>query len=141
MFDHIADCLESFVTSRGLEGRSLPLGFTFSFPCQQISLTESRLIAWTKGYDASGVEGKDVAQMLRDAIKRRTVSTIPFSPLIDDAVLVRFQGGRVEVVAVLNDTVGTLMALAHEDAECEIGIILGKSVLHLHLLQTVILRI
>lgn len=30
------------------------------------------------------------------------------------------------MVAVLNDTVGTLMALAHEDGNCEIGIILGK---------------
>ena len=33
---------------------------------------------------------------------------------------------EVEVVAVVNDAVGTLMSTAHNDRSCEIGLILGK---------------
>jgi len=33
---------------------------------------------------------------------------------------------NVEIVAVVNDAVGTLMSTAHSDRQCEIGLILGK---------------
>lgn len=36
-----------------------------------------------------------------------------------------FQINSVEVVAVVNDAVGTLMSAAHSDRQCEIGLILG----------------
>lgn len=51
----------------------LPLGFTFSFPCKQIGLAHATLVNWTKGFKATGVEGKDVVKMLRDACMRRCV--------------------------------------------------------------------
>lgn len=35
---------------------------------------QSTLISWTKGFRCSGVEGQDVVQLLRDAIKRQGVS-------------------------------------------------------------------
>src|SRR5262249_44957493 len=96
LFDHIADCLAQFIRDQGLSGRRLPLGFTFSFPCAQDGLTSAKLINWTKGFKCSGVEGVDVVYLLSEAVKRRKD--------ID-----------IDVVALLNDTVGTLMALAHED--------------------------
>jgi hexokinase len=34
LFDHIASCLALFVKDRHLETETLPLGFTFSFPCR-----------------------------------------------------------------------------------------------------------
>ena len=34
LFDHIASCLAEFVKDRKLEMETLPLGFTFSFPCK-----------------------------------------------------------------------------------------------------------
>jgi hypothetical protein len=37
-----------------------------------------------------------------------------------------FQINYVEVVAVVNDAVGTLMSAAHSDRQCEIGLILGQ---------------
>lgn len=52
----------------------LPLGFTFSFPCKQTDLDSATLIRWTKGFTASGVEGKDVIKLLRDACIRRGVN-------------------------------------------------------------------
>ena len=37
-----------------------------------------------------------------------------------------FQINTIEVVAVVNDAVGTLMSAAHSDRQCEIGLILGQ---------------
>lgn len=59
--------------NENLVGEKLPLGFTFSFPCVQDGLTSGRLITWTKGFKCSGVEGKDVVQLLSEAVARRNV--------------------------------------------------------------------
>jgi len=54
--------------------KALPLGFTFSFPLKQVGLTKGYLKSWTKGFGCSGVIGKDVVKLLKDAIKRRKVN-------------------------------------------------------------------
>ena len=43
LFDHIASCLASFIKTRNIMEEVLPLGFTFSFPCRQVS-TNYRVI-------------------------------------------------------------------------------------------------
>jgi hexokinase len=73
LFDHIAQCLASFMEQRNVKQYKLPLGFTFSFPCIQEELTKARLVAWTKGFNCAGVVGEDVVQLLRNAINRRGV--------------------------------------------------------------------
>ncbi|XP_016296717.1 hexokinase-2-like [Sinocyclocheilus anshuiensis] len=103
LFDHIAECLANFLEKLGIKVKKLPLGFTFSFPCQQIKLDESFVVSWTKGFKASGVEGRDVVGLLRKAIKKR---------------------GDFDIdVAVINDTVGTMMTCGYDDHHCEIGLI------------------
>ncbi|VDO45901.1 unnamed protein product [Haemonchus placei] len=102
-----------FMEEQGIPfSRKLPLGFTFSFPCQQEGLTRdfsAKLIRWTKGFKASGCEGVDVCKMLKDACNRRSESyTIP---LVQDI--------EIDVVALLNDTVGTLMACAFKENTCQ----------------------
>jgi hexokinase len=106
LFDHIADCLRDFVVDRELQGEVLPLGFTFSFPCEQEGLAKARLVKWTKGFNCAGVEGEDVVRLLQEAIGRR--SDI-----------------KIEVCAILNDTTGCLMSCAWRDERCRIGLILG----------------
>uniref|UniRef100_A0A3B5A6R0 Phosphotransferase n=1 Tax=Stegastes partitus TaxID=144197 RepID=A0A3B5A6R0_9TELE len=88
LFDHIAECLSEFLESQDLKGQTLPLGFTFSFPCEQKEIDKSILIRWTKGFNCSGVEGQDVVRLLKEAIHRRGVSvsiktleTVIFNPL------------------------------------------------------------
>uniref|UniRef100_A0A3Q4HSD5 Phosphotransferase n=1 Tax=Neolamprologus brichardi TaxID=32507 RepID=A0A3Q4HSD5_NEOBR len=73
LFDHIATCLGDFLESHNLKCQTLPLGFTFSFPCEQLEIDKSILIRWTKGFNCSGVEGKDVVQLLKEAIQRTGV--------------------------------------------------------------------
>lgn len=73
LFDHIAECLAMFIKEMSIETEKLPLGFTFSFPCQQFGLTKGLLIKWTKGFNCAGVVDKNVVELLEAALKRRTV--------------------------------------------------------------------
>lgn len=106
LFDHIAACLADFLVSQDLKGQTLPLGFTFSFPCEQKEIDKSILIRWTKGFNCSGVEGEDVVKLLKAAIHKR---------------------GDYDIgsVAMVNDTVGTMMSCGYRDQSCEIGMIIG----------------
>lgn len=69
------------------------LGFTFSFPVRQLGINRGTLIRWTKGFDIPDAVGHDVCGLLQDAI--------------DELVL------PVRVAALVNDTVGTLMARSY----------------------------
>ena len=75
LFGYIAECLAKFAKLKlGQETRKLgTVGFTFSFPVRQESLTSGALIKWTKGFDVEGVEDHDVVAMLQEAIKKRNV--------------------------------------------------------------------
>ncbi|XP_034829328.1 hexokinase type 2 isoform X2 [Maniola hyperantus] len=106
LFDHIAECLANFMKEHGVYEERLALGFTFSFPLQQLGLTKGILQRWTKGFSCSGVVGEDVVQGLKDAIARRGDLTL-------------------SVMGILNDATGTLMSCAHKNPHCRIGIIIG----------------
>uniref|UniRef100_A0A669EXQ3 Hexokinase-2 n=1 Tax=Oreochromis niloticus TaxID=8128 RepID=A0A669EXQ3_ORENI len=106
LFDHVAECLGNFMEKHNIKDKKLPVGFTFSFPCQQTKLDEGFLITWTKRFKASGVEGMDVVQLLNKAIKKRG-------------------DYEADIMAVVNDTVGTMMTCGFDDQRCEVGIIIG----------------
>ncbi|XP_053244440.1 hexokinase HKDC1 [Podarcis raffonei] len=106
LFDHIVQCIADFLEYMGIKGARLPLGFTFSFPCRQACIDKGTLVGWTKGFKATDCEGEDVVDMLREAIKRRNEFDL-------------------DIVAVVNDTVGTMMTCGYEDPNCEIGLIAG----------------
>ncbi|XP_067012621.2 hexokinase type 2 [Anabrus simplex] len=106
LFDHIAVCLFKFCKEYRLLNDNLPLGFTFSFPLIQKGLTQGILVRWTKGFNCSDSVGKNVVQMLVDAINRRGDM-------------------KIDVLAVLNDTTGTLMSCAWKNTNTRIGLIIG----------------
>ncbi|KAI1280501.1 Hexokinase type 2 [Halotydeus destructor] len=114
LFDHIADVLMNFIKQKGLKSGRYPLGFTFSFPCHQYGLSVAKLVRWTKGFKCSGVVGENVAKLLRDALRRYQER----HPYQRSAAL-------IDVVAVINDTTGTLMSCAHKNGDCKIGLIVG----------------
>ena len=90
LFDHIADCVAQFVVDERLQKEHLSLGFTFSFLCRQVSLTNAILESWSKGFKCDDALGQNVAQLLADALaKRKDVD--------------------VDCVAVINDTTGEVV--------------------------------
>lgn len=102
MFDFIAEELGRLDLADG----PWFLGHTFSFPCQQSGVNRAKLIHWTKEIQTAGVEGRDVTTLLTEALERKGINNIL-------------------PVAVLNDTVGTLLAGAYSDPEARIGSICG----------------
>ena len=106
LFSFLADCIKTFLTDLGLLEESLSLGFTFSFPMAQEGLRAARLVSWTKSFNCPGVEGEEVVGLLQTAV--------------DEA------GLKVKVVAILNDTTGTLVAGSYQDHDCTVGLIMGS---------------
>jgi hexokinase len=107
LFDYIADCVDKFLVEFNISntGEKLKMGFTFSFPVDQTAIDKGNLIFWTKGYTASGAVGKDVVFMLQDSLNRKEVP--------------------VKVTALVNDTVGTLLAHAYKYSDTLLGVIFG----------------
>jgi glucose-6-phosphate 1-dehydrogenase len=102
LFDFIVDAM----VHAGAANDTDPVGFTFSFPVNQTAVDAGTLIEWTKGFSSPGVVGHDVLDLLDAALKRRGVM-------------------HARLSALVNDTVGTVMARAYTDTSCKIGVILG----------------
>lgn len=110
LWDYMAECVKQFlVANHGGEDLStlpeMPLGFTFSYPCQQNAIDHGILQRWTKGFDIDNVEGRDVVPLFEAALQRK--------------------GVPVKIVALVNDTTGTLIASAYTDDKTKIGCIFG----------------
>lgn len=106
LFDYLAECVSDFVIAQGLQDVELPLGFTFSFPMIQHSLDIGILVTWTKTFNCPDVVNEDAVKLLREALDRRGDT-------------------KVKVVAILNDTTGTLVQGSTLDPDTAIGLILG----------------
>ncbi|KAM4676489.1 hexokinase-4 [Discoglossus pictus] len=106
LFDYIAECISDYLDQQSMKHKKLPLGFTFSFPVRHEDIDKGILLNWTKGFKASGAEGNNVVGLLRDAIKRRG-------------------DFEMDVVAMVNDTVATMISCYYEDHCCEVGMIVG----------------
>ncbi|RKP08342.1 hexokinase-domain-containing protein [Thamnocephalis sphaerospora] len=113
LFDYMAECVGLFLdearTDQELlplpDGRSYALGFTFSFPLNQTAVDRGTLMRWTKSFNLPDVIDKDVVQLLQSAMDRLNLN--------------------VRVTAIINDTVGCLLANAYRDPNTQIGVILG----------------
>lgn len=97
--EHYSSHVERRKKSSMLSGESysdedvFSLGFTFSFPVQQYGINKGTLIRWTKGFDIPDAVGKDVCALLQ---KELDALHLP-----------------IRVAALVNDTVGTLMARSY----------------------------
>lgn len=81
-------------------------GFTFSFPMIHHSLDVGILVTWTKTFNCPDGVNKDVVKLLREALDRRADT-------------------KVKVVAVVNDTTGTLVQASTLDHNVAMALILG----------------
>ncbi|CAH8262788.1 unnamed protein product [Arabidopsis lyrata] len=110
LFDFIVDVLAKFVATEGEDfhlppGRQRELGFTFSFPVKQISLSAGTLINWTKGFSIDDAVDKDVVGELVKAMER--------------------VGLDMRVAALVNDTIGTLAGGRYTNPDVVVAVILG----------------
>ncbi len=102
LFDFIATKIGMIVK----QDQIYPLGHTFSFPTHQTSLNAGTLIHWTKEIETQNVVGHNVTDLLTTALARRKLT-------------------NVLPQAIINDTVGTLLAAAYTNPSTTIGSICG----------------
>ncbi|CCG84502.1 protein of unknown function [Taphrina deformans PYCC 5710] len=106
LFAHIASCVQKFIEDHHEAGEmTLPLGFTFSYPCSQDAIDHGVLQRWTKGFDVKDTEGVDVVPILNAELKKL--------------------GLDIVCTALINDTTGTLIASNYVDPEMQIAVIFG----------------
>jgi hexokinase len=107
LWGYVADCLQQFIDyhheNEALD--QLPLGFTFSYPVSQDAIDHGTLQRWTKGFDIQGVEGEDVVPQFQKALEERNLP--------------------IKMVALVNDTTGTMIASAYTDTDMKVGCIFG----------------
>lgn len=107
LFGRLASSVIKFIKSNKISSsHEIRIGFTFSFPAEQTSINRGKLVLWTKGFSSSGVEGKDVVVLLERSLKEEGAE-------------------NVAVAALVNDTVGTLVAGSYGDISCDVGVIIG----------------
>lgn len=107
LFGFIAHSIKNFMALCGMRNSAdVRIGFTFSFPVDQTGKASGRLAKWTKGFSSEGVVGEDVVMLLDDALRKAGVN-------------------NTKITALVNDTVGTLVAGSYDDPDCDMGVILG----------------
>lgn len=72
-------------------GKEFKLGFTFSYPVDQTSLNSGCLIRWTKGFNIPDTVGADIVQLFQTELDKVGLQNL-------------------KIVALTNDTVGTLLS-------------------------------
>ncbi|KAI8906034.1 hypothetical protein EDD86DRAFT_277427 [Gorgonomyces haynaldii] len=105
LFDFFAECIAGFIKDQNLGPGPHKLGFTFSFPVAQTDINRGKLMHWNKGFENEGVIGKDVVALLEQAIQKKNLN--------------------IQVTALVNDTVGTLVTNAYKDPQTHVAVILG----------------
>ncbi|KAI7896217.1 uncharacterized protein EV154DRAFT_492714 [Mucor mucedo] len=116
-FDWIADAIHHLITVQAkhlfsqdqVSGKeTLALGVCWSFPVDQTAVDRGTILRMGKGFTLSNTEGRDLADMFHEAFKRKSLN--------------------VKVTAILNDTVGTLVAHAYTNPKCRIGLIFATGI-------------
>ncbi|XP_015267990.1 PREDICTED: hexokinase-3 [Gekko japonicus] len=114
IFEYIAKCLARFLDDLDTTEKYFPLGFSFPYQCEHTSLNQvnsavaCKLVEWAKDFQASGVVGEDVVQLLQKAVKEHCKNYC------------------IEILAVVNDTVGIMVSCVCEEQPCEVGLIIGE---------------
>ncbi|PKA58576.1 Hexokinase-3 [Apostasia shenzhenica] len=132
LFDFIAMILKEFVDRVEEEFNhkldvQRELGFTFSFPVRQISVSSGVLIRWTKGFAIEEAIGKDITQLLEESMARRGLN-------MRVAVLVRYmkyflyqcyEMESSDIRVIVNDTVGSLSLGSYRDKDTVAAVVIG----------------
>lgn len=99
MIDFLVESVDAFLSFVGkYDIRSpLALGFVISFPLEQTALNKAYVIQWTKDFEITGADGKNIAELLQLGFRRRHIN--------------------VNVEAVVNGAVGCLLAHSYRSLD------------------------
>ncbi|XP_023172107.1 hexokinase type 1-like [Drosophila hydei] len=108
LFNFLAYNIAVFVRDKKVEKDNLPMGIAFAFELNKLSLDVGILLRWTKGYGAQGAVGKDVVQLLRNALDE-------------------YKDIHINLNSIVNIAIGALMAVSWSHPNCRMGLIVGTN--------------
>lgn len=78
LIDFLAISVDTFLSHLARSNPSTPLalGFVISFPLQQTALNKASVIQWTKDFEITGADGKNIVDMLQTAFQRRELPVV-----------------------------------------------------------------
>ncbi|KAI9025313.1 hexokinase-domain-containing protein [Phycomyces nitens] len=99
MIDFLATSVDHFLTFVGKcrLSESIALGFVLSFPLHHYAINKAYVIQWTKDFEITGAEGKNIAELLQTGLRRRHIPVV--------------------VKAVINGSVGCLLAHSYRSLD------------------------
>ncbi|KAI7893673.1 uncharacterized protein EV154DRAFT_501145 [Mucor mucedo] len=99
MMDFLVECVDSFLSFVGKYDIKTPLalGFVLSFPLEQSAINKAVVIQWTKDFEVTGADNKNIAELLQIGFRRRHIN--------------------VNVEAVVNGAVGCLLAHSYRSLD------------------------
>ncbi|KAK9257444.1 hypothetical protein V1507DRAFT_447243 [Lipomyces tetrasporus] len=92
------------------EGATVPIGVTWSFPIDQTSVSSGNILSMGKGFASicNDILGSDLRTLFQQSCADL--------------------GVKIDLRAVVNDSVATLLSHMHTDRRCKIGVIVGTGV-------------
>lgn len=99
LIDFLVESVDGFLSFVGKVDLKEPLalGFVLSFPLNQTSLNQASVMQWTKDFEITGADNKNIAELLQIGFKRRHIN--------------------VNVEAVINGAVGCLLAHSYRSLD------------------------
>lgn len=80
MIDYLAVSVDSFLTFVGKgevrEQEPIALGFVISFPLHQTALNKAYVIQWTKDFQVTGADNKNIVDLLQTSLERRHIPVV-----------------------------------------------------------------
>ncbi|KAI8985108.1 hexokinase-domain-containing protein [Pilobolus umbonatus] len=97
--EFLAECVDSFLTFVGKYDvqTPLPLGFGLSFPLRHASLNKAYIIQWTKDFEITEYEDKNIGELLQSSLHTHHIPVV--------------------VEAVVNNAVGCLLAHSYRSLD------------------------
>ncbi|KAI8388215.1 uncharacterized protein BYT42DRAFT_492039 [Radiomyces spectabilis] len=99
MIDFLAQSVDQFLTFLGKSSVSEPLalGFVLSFPLAQTAINKASVLQWTKDFEITGADNKNIAELLQIAFQKHKTPVV--------------------VEAVINGAVGCLLAHSYRSLD------------------------
>ncbi|KAG2217434.1 hypothetical protein INT45_000708 [Circinella minor] len=80
LIDYLAVSVDSFLTFVGKgehhEQEPIALGFVISFPLHQTALNKASVIQWTKDFQVTGADNKNIVDLLQTGLERRHIPVV-----------------------------------------------------------------
>ncbi|KAI9482983.1 MAG: hexokinase-domain-containing protein [Benjaminiella poitrasii] len=78
LIDFMAECVDSFLTfvNKGDSKNPLLLGLCISFPLHQTAINNAYILRWTKDFEITGADNKNMVELLQTSLRKRELPVI-----------------------------------------------------------------